>query len=288
MSIVSSSNQPNKLLSQREPASLTTSSVIQHNFHIIIPARYASQRLPGKPLVDVHGKPLIQRVYEQAQRCKASSVTVATDEQRIYDAVQAFGGAVCMTSVEHSCGTARLAEAVDLLGLTDDAIVVNWQGDEPLIPENLVANVANELANCLTAEVATLATPLLSISEIFDPNVVKVVLTAGNFALLFSRAPIPWHRDNFVLGKDLRSITNCSESLYFRHLGIYAYRAKTLRQFNSLAVSPLEQAEYLEQLRFLWHGKQIKVAVIDTKLPPGVDTADDLAKLRYEFRSFYN
>ena len=241
-------------------------------FHIVIPARYASTRLGEKMLKDVAGKQLIQRTYEQAIQCGAQSVTIATDDVRIQEVAAAFGAPVCMTSLSHTCGTERLAEAASILGFSDDTIVVNVQGDEPLLPLFAVLKSVQQLAEHPMAAVATLCTPILDKELFFNPNVVKVVLDAQGFALYFSRAPIPWGRE-------------ASEgfSSAYRHVGVYAYRASLLQQFLSWAPSSLEQIELLEPLRILSQGEKIHVSVMNEVIPAGVDTAADLEKVRSHF-----
>lgn len=240
-------------------------------FHIIIPARYASTRLPEKMLKDIEGKPLIQRTYEQAMRCGAETVTIATDDERIQKVALAFGAPVCMTSMMHTCGTERLAEAASILGLSDDAIVVNVQGDEPLLPAFAVKNAVQQLIQYPMAKVATLCSPIVDTETFFNPNIVKVVLDAQGFALYFSRAPIPWDRgaEGF--------------STAYRHIGIYAYRAQLLQQFLSWPPSVLEQIELLESLRILSQGEKIHVSLMHEVIPAGVDTAADLEKVRSSF-----
>ena len=245
------------------------------NFHVIIPARYGSTRLPGKPLLDIGGKPMIQRVYEQACNTQAASVTIATDDQRIFDSAQSFGAKVVMTAEDHESGTDRLQETVVKLGLADEDIVVNVQGDEPLLPPELVQQVAHNLATTDSA-IATLCEPLTDIALAFDPNVVKVVMDAAGFAMYFSRASIPFHRASYTSGQPE---LNPALPVY-RHIGLYAYRVGLLHDFVRWGPCPLEQAEALEQLRAMWHGAKIHVAVAQITPPAGVDSADDLARVR--------
>ena len=246
------------------------------SFRVVIPARYSSSRLPGKPLLDIAGKPMVQHVYERASRCGASSVIVATDDQRIADAVKDFGGEVCMTSAAHPSGTDRLAEVVERMGYADEDIVVNMQGDEPLIPPELIKQVAIDLAEFKDASIATLCTPIHEVAELFNPNVVKLVMDKHNYAIYFSRASIPWHRDAFALNQN--ELPTGIE--YYRHLGIYAYRGAFLKHYSSLQISPLEQIESLEQLRAIWHGYRIHVSVANEAPGMGVDTAEDLELVR--------
>ncbi len=243
------------------------------SFVVIIPARYHSSRLPGKPLADIHGKPMIQWVVERALQAGAERVIVATDDERVAAAVQACGVEVCMTAIHHQSGTERLAEVCERYGFAADTIVVNVQGDEPLIPPVIIRQVAEALA-ASSAPMATLAVPILEEAELFNPNAVKVVRDASGHALYFSRAPIPWDRDGFACQP--RQL----QPAYARHLGIYAYRADFIRRYVAWPASPLEQIEALEQLRVLWHGERIQVALAEASPPAGVDTPEDLARVR--------
>ena len=238
--------------------------------HVIIPARYASTRLPGKPLLDIAGKPMIQHVYERAREAGAKSVTVATDDARIRAACEKFGATVVMTSEAHRSGTERLAEAIRQLGLSPDQIVVNVQGDEPLMPPAIIRRTADVLAAHADAVVATVCCPIHDDVEFRNPNVVKVVSDIRGYALYFSRAPIPFARDD-------------GRSPAHRHIGLYAYRAGYVAQYIRLAPSPYEQAEQLEQLRVLWHGGRIAVWVTDEVPPAGVDSPEDLERVRKYF-----
>ncbi|MBT1063187.1 3-deoxy-manno-octulosonate cytidylyltransferase [Bowmanella sp. Y26] len=244
-------------------------------FTCIIPARYASTRFPGKPLVDIHGKPMIQHVVERAMESGASRVVVATDDDRIAEVVHSFGGQVCMTGRHHESGTERLAEVVDILGLDADEIVVNVQGDEPFIPAAIIQQVAENLNQHRQAEMATLAVRLTDVEELFNPNVVKVVTDKLGYALYFSRATIPYDRARFL---DADSIDEIGD-YYLRHIGIYAYRAGFIKQYVNMTPSGLEQIESLEQLRVLWHGEKIHVDVALQAPPAGIDTPDDLARV---------
>lgn len=243
-----------------------------NNFKVVIPARYASTRLPGKPLRDLLGKPMLQHVFEAAGRCGAGQVVIATDDPRIEAAARGFGAEVCMTSSEHVSGTDRIGEVVRTLGWPDETIVVNVQGDEPLMPPALIGQVAEDLASHPQAALATAATPLVAAGEFFDPNVVKVVSDRDGFALYFSRASIPWDRDLLQNGEKALPIG----IVPLRHIGIYAYRVGYLHRYGQMRPCPLEQAEQLEQLRALWYGERIHVAEASQRPGPGVDTEDDL------------
>lgn len=247
-----------------------------NNYRVIIPARYASTRLPGKPLLDIAGKPMIQRVYEQACQSNAKEVVIATDDERIADCAEQFGGKVVMTSADHESGTDRLHEVVSKLGLDDDDIVVNVQGDEPLIPPKVIEQVANNLAQS-SASIATLCEPIESIDAVFDPNAVKVVADAQGYALYFSRAPIPFARDQYT-GDATKTLPELIPVQ--RHIGIYAYRVSLLHDFVRWGSCPLEKTECLEQLRAMWHGAKIHVQQAIEAPPPGVDTQADLERVR--------
>jgi 3-deoxy-manno-octulosonate cytidylyltransferase (CMP-KDO synthetase) len=247
-------------------------------FVVVIPARYASSRLPGKALADIAGKPMVVHVAERATRSGARAVYVATDDERIAAAVRAYGVESIATRADHATGTDRIAEAVQKLALDDDAIVVNVQGDEPLIAPGLIAQVAAALADAKEAVVSTACHPITDGAEIGSPNVVKVVLDARGYALYFSRAPIPYARDAWAGESGVREAP--AGLPCYRHIGIYAYRAGFLRTYSGLAASPLEGFEALEQLRVLWHGYRIAVAISESAAPPGVDTPEDLEKVR--------
>jgi len=243
-----------------------------HAFRVVVPARYASTRLPGKPLRDLLGKPMLQHVYEAACQCGAQQVVIATDDERIEAAAGGFGAEVCMTSSEHASGTDRLAEVASKLTWPGDDIVVNVQGDEPLMPPALIDQVATDLADNPEASISTIATPMVAAGEFFDSNVVKVVTDRAGFALYFSRAPIPWDRDLMLEGVKALPIG----IVPLRHIGIYAYRVDYLLRYAQMRTCPLEQAEQLEQLRALWYGERIHVAEANQRPGPGVDTEDDL------------
>ncbi|MDP5129822.1 MAG: 3-deoxy-manno-octulosonate cytidylyltransferase, partial [Paraglaciecola sp.] len=227
------------------------------NFSVIIPARYASTRFPGKPLVDINGKPMVQHVYDRAIESGASRVIVATDDLRIAKVVSDFGGRYCMTAAHHESGTERLAEVIEMEGMLSHEVVVNVQGDEPFIPAVNIQQVAENLHQHQQAEMATLAVKITDVEEAFNPNVVKVITDKQGFALYFSRATIPYDRSRF-LDEDL--IDEIGD-YYLRHIGIYAYRAGFIKQYVSMSPSGLEQIESLEQLRVLWHGEKIHVDI---------------------------
>ncbi len=247
-------------------------------FSIIIPARYQSSRLPGKPLLDIGGKPMIQWVVERASACGAEHVIVATDDQRISDVVESFGGTVCMTRDDHDSGTERLGEVIEKLNLDSNHIVVNVQGDEPMIPTENITQVAKLLSDNVDVPMATLAVPIEDNLDIDNPNAVKVVRDKHNCALYFSRAAIPFDRDGFHRGSKELLAEN-----YFRHIGIYAYRAGFIRRYLTMEPSPLEQIESLEQLRVLYHGEKIAVGIAHQAPPAGVDTQADLDRIRMHF-----
>jgi 3-deoxy-manno-octulosonate cytidylyltransferase (CMP-KDO synthetase) len=248
-------------------------------FTVLIPARYASSRLPGKALADLAGKPMVVRVVERAHASGAAAVWVATDDERILAAAREHGCDALLTRADHASGTDRLAEAAAELGLADEEIIVNVQGDEPLIPPVLIGEVAAALAERNTAAIATAAVSIADTQELFNPNAVKVVCDASGHALYFSRAPVPYARDAFVSASS-RFPTGLPA---YRHLGIYAYRAKFLREYAALAPAPIETFEALEQLRALWHGHRIFVVITASAPPPGVDTVEDLEETRRRF-----
>ncbi len=250
-------------------------------FGIVIPARFASSRLPGKPLRQIAGKPMIVRVLENARQMGAEFVTVATDDSRIAAVVEAAGGQVMLTSTEHPSGTDRLSEVAERLRLSPESILVNVQGDEPLLAASEVKRVADTLYAHPSAGIATLATPIREPAQLFDPNVVKVVTDAQGSARYFSRAPIPWIRGLF---EHTRLTGQLPEHVPFlRHIGLYAYRVGTLRKIASHEPVAVERAERLEQLRALTLGIQIQVTTIDSAPLPGVDTEEDLARVERVF-----
>ncbi len=242
------------------------------SFLVVIPARFASTRLPGKPLLDIAGKPMIQWVYERACQSSAERVVVATDDERVASAVQAFGGEICMTSSEHESGTDRIQEAVRQLELEPGLLVVNVQGDEPLIPAPIIDQVAANLARHPQADIATLSVPIDNPAQFTDPNCVKVVTDNSGYALYFSRASIPFPRDQQALQLPASGAS--------RHLGIYAYRVSFLHRFVNWPMGRLEATEKLEQLRAMENGVRIHVAEAALVPPAGVDTEHDLAAVR--------
>lgn len=248
------------------------------SFIVVIPARYESTRLPAKPLADILGKTMIERVAEQALKSGAKQVIVATDDQRIVDAIVHIDNVdACLTSKNHESGTDRLAEVCQQYHFSDDEIIVNVQGDEPLIPPSVIEQVAKNLFENSAASVATLSAPINDQDDAFNVNAVKVVTDKNKLALYFSRASVPWDRDNFTVeNKQEKAI----DLQYLqRHIGIYAYRVNFLKQYTELSVSPLEVIEKLEQLRVLWHGFNIHVDVANEVPPAGVDTAEDLQRV---------
>ena len=245
-------------------------------FTVVIPSRFASTRLPGKPLLLIAGKPMIQHVWEQASKSSAQRVVVATDDARIEEACKGFGAEVVMTREDHNSGTDRLAEVAAKLGLAPDAIVVNVQGDEPLIPPSVIDQVAANLAAHPEARMATLAEPIEDLQALFNPNVVKVVSDLNGLALTFSRATLPWAREAFAQHPDVLP----ADVPFRRHIGIYAYRAGFLQDFVAWGPCWLENTEALEQLRALWHGVRIHVADALIAPPTGVDTPEDLERVR--------
>ena len=246
------------------------------NFQVVIPARYGSSRFPGKPLAEIAGWPMVRHVVQRARESGAGQVTVATDDERIESRCRELGVDVVMTRPDHPSGTDRLAEVVSILGLGDDDVVVNVQGDEPLMPPAFIRTLVANLHDNPETPVATLATPLLETDELHNPNVVKVVRSRSGHALYFSRAPIPWDREH----------QGCPEQLsgWLRHLGIYAYRAGFLRAYPALEPAPLEATESLEQLRVLWHGMAIHAGEVHGDAGPGVDTPADMERVAHLLR----
>lgn len=250
------------------------------NFVVIIPARYAASRLPGKPLLDINGKPMIVHVLERALESGAQRVIVATDHPQVAETVSAAGGEVCMTRADHQSGTERLAEVVDHCKLADDKLIINVQGDEPLIPPLIIRQLAENLQHNQVG-MATLAVPITQHEDVFNPSVVKVVLDSQGYALYFSRAPLPWDRQRFA-----PSGATSLEGTYLRHIGIYGYRAGFIRHYVSWPPTALEKIEMLEQLRVLWYGEKIHVAVAQVVPGIGVDTHEDLQRVRQQMAGY--
>jgi len=243
-------------------------------FHVIIPARFAATRLPGKPLLEIGGRPLIEWVWQRARDSGAASVILATDDERIRAAALNFGADVVMTSPLHASGTDRIAEVVRARRLEPEDIVINLQGDEPLMPAAVIAAVAGALESAPHIDIATAAAPVQSLDELLDPNCVKAVCNGDGRALYFSRAPVPWPRDHVTDGRPQ------AFSGALRHVGIYGYRVRSLLQFAAWAPTPLEQSEKLEQLRALEYGMHIQVVTLEAAPPPGIDTPQDLERVR--------
>ncbi len=246
-------------------------------FTIVIPARYDSSRLPGKALLPIAGKSMLQHVYERAQQAGAARIIVATDDVRIEQAATQFGAEVCMTQKAHDSGTERIVEVVKKLAYADDDIIVNVQGDEPLIPVATIKQVAEDLGSQQLAAMSTLCSALRDPEELFNRNIVKVVRDKDNYALYFSRATIPWSRDAFMECEQGKKV---DLTLYHRHIGLYAYRVGFLKRYIEWARSPLEELERLEQLRVLWYGEKIHVADAVEISPQDVNTQEDLLKIR--------
>lgn len=244
------------------------------SYVVIIPARYSSNRLPGKPLLDIAGKTMLQRVHEQASRSGASAVHVATDDTRIAETARGFGASVCMTGASHQSGTDRIEEATRQLALPDDSVVVNVQGDEPMIPPGLIDRVAKDLMQHPDAGISSFYETLDSMIEAQNPNIVKVVMDAQGYALYFSRSLLPW-RD---------SETELLQAPVYRHVGIYAYRVGTLKRFVEWPQSTLERSERLEQLRAMSNGVRIHMLETSEEVPGGIDTMEDLERLRQQLR----
>jgi 3-deoxy-manno-octulosonate cytidylyltransferase (CMP-KDO synthetase) len=244
-------------------------------FKVVIPARYASTRLPGKPLLNIAGKPMIAHVCEKAQLAGAEEVVVATDDDRIMQAVTDLGIRAVMTRADHQSGTERIAEVAELCDWAGHEIIVNLQGDEPLIPPEIIQELAVVLGGQQQAGIATLAAKIVDFEEVFNPNAVKVVLNKVGYALYFSRAPIPWDRDGFA-----KQPKHVSEKIpYYRHIGMYAYTVDFLKRYCQWDSSVLESIESLEQLRILWQGEAIRVKIIDKSPAAGVDTVEDLRRV---------
>ncbi|MCG6657837.1 3-deoxy-manno-octulosonate cytidylyltransferase [Halomonas campisalis] len=249
-------------------------------FIAVIPARYGASRLPGKPLLDIGGAPMVAHVWRRACESSASRVVVATDDARIREALAPWGAEVVMTRADHPSGTDRLAEVAERLGLADEAVLVNVQGDEPLIPPGLIDQVAARLFDDPVASIATLAEPIADVESLFNPNVVKVVRAHSGRALYFSRAPVPWDREAWDREALATRPARLEGDAWLRHIGLYAYRAGFLSDYRRWPPSPLEQREQLEQLRALHHGHAIQVALASEPNPAGVDTLEDLERVR--------
>lgn len=245
-------------------------------FSVVIPARYASSRLPGKPLLNIAGKSMLEHVYDCALNSGAQHVVIATDDQRIMDECRSFSAPACMTSTQHQSGTDRIAEVIDQLDWPDDRIIVNLQGDEPLMRPELVKQVAEDLADHSVAAMSTLCTQIKSADELFDPNVVKVVMDKSGFALYFSRAAIPWDRNTFVNDKKVLP----EDTHHYRHIGLYSYKAEFIKHYRQMTSCYIENTEVLEQLRALWNGHRIHVSQTDKPPEHGVDTRADLEKVQ--------
>lgn len=251
------------------------------NFWVVIPSRRASTRLPDKALADIGGKPMVVRVAEQAEASGAQRVLVATDDPEIRSVCIQHGHEAIITRADHQSGTDRIAEVADKLRASEHQSIVNVQGDEPLIPPELICNVAQTLERLPQASVATAAAPILDTETLCSPHVIKVVCDAAGLASYFSRAPIPYQRDHWPSLADIRLPETTAEIPFLRHIGIYGLRAKHLAQFVTWPVCPTERAEQLEQLRWLWHGHLIGLYIADTAPAIGVDTADDLERVRH-------
>lgn len=243
------------------------------SFQVVIPARYGSTRLPGKPLVELAGAPMIRHVYERALASGAEEVVVATDDDRIREVVEGFGGQACLTSVHHESGSDRIAEVATRRRWGEDTLVVNLQGDEPLTPPGIIRQVADNLAQRPEASMATLCTPISRAAQLYDPHTVKVVRDARDYALYFSRAPIPWERDAL----DMETAPELQ--VCHRHIGLYAYRVGYLKRFTRMETCALERIERLEQLRALYNGARIHVDVALEVPPAGVDTREDMERV---------
>jgi 3-deoxy-manno-octulosonate cytidylyltransferase (CMP-KDO synthetase) len=244
-------------------------------FKVVIPARYASTRLPGKPLLNIAGKPMIAHVCEKALQAGAEEVVVATDDDRILQTVTDLGIRAIMTRPDHQSGTERINEVAELCGWSGDDVIVNVQGDEPLIPPVIIQELASVLAGQQQAGIATLAAKILDHEEIFNPNAVKVVLNKDGYALYFSRAPIPWDKDSFA--QQVKQVSG--KMPYYRHIGMYAYTVDFLKRYCLWKPSLLESVESLEQLRILWHGEAIRVKIVEKTPAAGVDTVEDLVRV---------
>lgn len=243
-------------------------------FHVIIPARYQSERFPGKVLTDLKGKPLIQHAYENAKASGAETVVIATDDERIEQIASEFGAKVCMTASEHQSGTERIAEVVSAMEYDDEEIIVGLQTDYACLPPDAIRQVAYDLAEHDNVKVVSLCESIHDSSMLFNPNVVKVVFNRRGYAMFFSRAPIPWEKMNFQTPDKVEM-----KGDHYRHLGIYAYRAQFLQNYLDWPSSPIESLECLEQLRILWNGSKIHMSIAQGKMPPAVHTQEDIEKI---------
>ncbi len=254
------------------------SFILKSTYNIVIPARYASSRLPAKPLINIAGKTMLQHTYDRACSSQAKEVFIATDDKRILASAKNYTNNVILTSQHQQSGTDRLAEVVDLLAWGDNSIIVNVQGDEPLILAEHIEQVAQALDSNEKAGISTLSYRIQNVSDLFDHNIVKVVSDSKGFAMYFSRAAIPWNRDEFRQ-YNVKDIQLPRDTPYFRHIGIYAYRASTLRKYQSLPPAPVEQVESLEQLRAMYHGINIMVSETDKQPGHGVDVEADIKRV---------
>src|SRR3989338_8251584 len=243
---------------------------------IVIPAHYGSTRLAGKVLLDIAGKPMVQHVYERAKKSRADQVMIATDDQRVFETAKDFGADIYMTAATHRSGTERASELVDRLKMADDDIVIVLQADEPLVPVVILDQLIDILKQKPDLSVATLCDPIDNMNDVFDPNVTRAVLDKNNFALYFSHAPMPWYRNGF--SKEQKELPK--DFNYYRHIGIYGYRAAFVRRYIKMPASQIEFVECLEQLRILWNSEKIYVAIAKEKPGPGVDTQEDLNRVR--------
>lgn len=246
------------------------------SFHVIIPARYQSARFPGKVLTPIGKKTMLEHVFDRAQESGADSIVIATDDERIKAAAEAFGATVCLTSESPVSGTERIAEAITLLEYEENDVIVGLQADEPFLPSKVIKQLAEDLEEHDNVKVASVCQIITDPKELFNPNVTKVVLNHRKYAMYFTRAPIPWERDNFSFEKLPKKL----QGTHYRHIGLYAYRASFLPDFVEMEPCESEELELLEQQRILWHGGRIHMLVTKENIPPGVDTKDDLERVR--------
>lgn len=248
---------------------------------IVIPARYQSSRLPGKPLVDIGGKPMIEHVYERAQETKADSIVIATDDQRIVEACSKFNADVFYSELDHQSGTERIAEVITQRNYADDDVIINLQGDEPFLEPSLLNQVASTLEASKEARMSSLYAPIEQHEDVFNPNVVKTILDKNDYAIYFSRAPVPWLHGVF----DKQEIPDFDLSLFNRHIGIYAYYVSFIKEYIELPISPIEKPVSLEQLRVLWNGYKIALGKVDKMIGQEVNTEADLEKAREFYKN---